>query len=242
LKAGGGMAVGLPNSDRIFSKATGTLSLPHVPTRVHIFADSTLNRSLVATADFCNNGCTATFTATSATIIHDATGEVISQSFKHPRERLWPFHMSTPAANTSIGNVVRHELNADFVAYSSASFFSPPDTSLIQALNNGWLGNFPRLTAAMVAANKPNSISTAKGHLQQTRQKNHRHTMSTPESPPAAEASDADEYSDSVLTKLVTRQEFLNSSDMPDRFPYISHRGYAYMLISVFKGYIKQMT
>ena len=54
LKAGGGLQVGLPNGDLIYSKATGTLVTPPISTNVHVFEDNALNRSLVATADFCN--------------------------------------------------------------------------------------------------------------------------------------------------------------------------------------------
>jgi len=80
MKAGGGFSVGLPNGDSISSKATGTLNTPPLSTNVHIFDDTNLQRSLVATADFCNNGCTAVFTSTSATIVHDETGQIISQT------------------------------------------------------------------------------------------------------------------------------------------------------------------
>ena len=170
------MTVGLPNGTSIKSAATGTLSNNNFIIPVPIFSNNALNRSLISTADYCNNGCTAVFTATSATITHDASGEIISQSHKEPHDRLWPFGLPTIQTH----NVVRHEINADFVAYSSASFFSPPDTSLANALKLGWLGNFPRLTARMLTANKPNSLSTAKGHLQQTRQRNYRSTHPAP--------------------------------------------------------------
>ena len=239
------MAVGLPNGDLIHSKATGTFSTEPLTTKVDIFDDRALQRSLIATADFCNNGCTVTFTATSATVTHDATGKVISQSFKHPSDRLWPYDTSVIPPNFTAGNVVRHEINADFVAYSHASFFSPPDTSMANALKLGWLGNFPRLTAHMFNSDKPNSIATAKGHLQQTRQKNRSTALKSTSSPPTAEkiddaqdTIDGAENSNIILTKIETRNEFLNSSDLPGRFNYISHRGYEYILISVFRGYI----
>ena len=44
-----------------------------------------------------------------------------------------------------------------------------------------------------------------------------------------------DETANSVK---IIRSSDLNSSDMAGRFPFISHRGYEYMLISVFRGYI----
>ena len=174
-----GMIVGLPNGDNITSAAAGILSNNKFSISVPLFSNTSLNRSLISTADYCNNGCTATFTATSATITHDASGDILSYSSKGPTDRLWPFDSLSQVPRSTVSNVVRHEINADFVAYSSASFFSPPDTSLANALTLGWLGNFPRLTATMLLANKPNSISTAKGHLQQTRQKNHSSTYNT---------------------------------------------------------------
>jgi len=236
-----GVTVGLPNGTSIKSAATGTLSNNKFIIPVPIFSNNALNRSLISTADYCNNGCTAVFTATSATITHDASGEIISQSYKEPHDRLWPFGLPTIQTH----NVVRHEINADFVAYSSASFFSPPDTSLANALKLGWLGNFPRLTARMLTANKPNSLSTAKGHLQQTRQRNYRSTHpapsqrvvdhnSTPQPDPESDVSD----NNLVFTKISRRADFLNSSDMPGRFTHVSHRGYEYVLISVYRGYI----
>ena len=126
----------------------------------------------MATADFCNNGCTAIFNSTSATIIHDETGQIISRSSKDPQARLWPFDPSSVSPKILVNNVVRHEINADFVAYCHASFCSPPDNSMYEALRKGFLGNYPRLTAKMFRSNMPNSPSTAKGHLKQRRQSN----------------------------------------------------------------------
>jgi len=239
------MAVGLPNGDLIHSVATGTLSTEPLTTTVEIFDDCALQRSLIATADFCNNGCTVVFTATSATVTHDASGKIISKSFKHPTDRVWPYEFPNDPATLTAANVVRHEINADFVAYSHASFFSPVDTAMLNALKKGWLGNFPRLTAQMFSSDKPNSVSTAKGHLQQTRQKNRSSATKSEPPPPEAEkiddsqdAIDDAEYPDVILTKIETRNKFLNSSDLPGRFNYISHRGFEYILISVFRGYI----
>jgi len=124
------IGVGLPNGNTIISAAAGILSNTKFSIPVPIFSDKSLNRWLISTADYCNNGCTAVFTSTSATITHDESGEIISQSFKSPSDRLWPFDFNSLQSH----NVVRHEINADFVAYSSASFFSPPDTSLVNAL------------------------------------------------------------------------------------------------------------
>jgi hypothetical protein len=241
-KAGGGQNVGLPNGDVITSKATGTLLTAPVSTEVHVFSDDDLQRSLIATADFCNKGCTAIFTSTSATIIHDATGKIISRSTKEPEARLWPFDLPAQIPTISSNNVVRHEINADFVAYSHASFCSPCDRTMSDALRKGFLGNFPRLTPKMFDSEKPNAEATAKGHLKQTKQKSRKKpagTKSPPPPPPTYdEAADELAESDFISTQIIRTTDFLNSSDMPGRFPHISYRGYEYMLISVFRGYI----
>ena len=167
---GGGLRVGLPNGDAIASTATGILSTPIISPAAHIFPDSSLNRSLVGVAEYCNNGCTMIFTATSSTCIHDATGTIISQTAKAPTAKLWPMELA-PANPGSIANVIRHEINADFIAFCHASFFSPCDSAMYAALVKGYLGNFPRLTAKIFNSNRPNSIATAKGHLKQRKQK-----------------------------------------------------------------------
>jgi len=170
-----------------------------------VFDDRDLNRSLFATADFCNQGCTAIFTSTSATIIHDKTGQVICQDFKEPHARLWPYNNTAVVPIPSAGNVVRHEINADFVSYSHASFCSPVDTSMTNALQKGWLGNFPRLTAKMFNKDKPNSTSTAKGHLTQTKQKSKssKKAASSPQPPPGYEdIPDEPKFFNYIFTKL----------------------------------------
>ena len=136
--------MGLYNCDAIFSIATGILPIPLVSTEVHIFPDNVLNRSLLGVVEYCNNGCTMIFTAISSACFHDATGMVISQNPNAPTAKLWSINLA-PVTWSTIANVVRHEINADFVALSHASLFSPCDRALYSTL----LGNFPRLTAKM---------------------------------------------------------------------------------------------
>lgn len=160
------MAAELPNGSVIRSTATGTLETPPIFTKVHIFPDDQLDRSLISPADYCNAGCTAIFTATSATIIHDETGEIVILSTKALTDRLWPFQSPEGKINTA----VKHEINADFVTYTHACFGSPTDSCMLKALKKGNLSTLPRLTTKMFSSNLPNSPATAKGHLDQTRQ------------------------------------------------------------------------
>ena len=113
---------------------------------------------------------------------------------------------------------------------------------MYDALRKGYLGNFPRLTPQMFNADRPNSTSTAKGHLRQSRQKTRHKAKKTSSPPPPTytddEAADELQYSDYIFAKIQRTSELLNSSDMAGRFTHISYRGYEYMLVSVFRGYI----
>jgi len=230
--------VGLPNGNTIASTATGVLPTPFVSPVAHIFPDNLLNRSLVSCAEYCNNGCTVILTATSSTCIHDESGTIISQTPKDPNSKLWPMELN-PVEPSSIANVVRHEINADFVAFSHASFFSPCDSALYTALTKGYLGNFPRLTAKMFNSDRPNSTATSKGHLKQRRQKSRRAkgVKPVPQSIPEKEADEL-KYEESILIKVIRSKDNINYSDMPGRFPFNSHLGHEYMLLSTFRGYI----
>ena len=237
--------MGLSNGNIISSTATGTLQTPHFAIPAHIFPDKSLDRSLNATVDYCNQGCTVIYTGTSVTVIHDATGEIVTQASKRPEERLWPVDTDTLPPQATTHNVVRHEIDADIVSYAHAAFCSPPDSSMYKALCKGWLGNYPGVTAATFYANKPNSTATAKGHLDQRRQKNKRRKFIKPTIPGSSSHISSNQaqredtaYSNIATTKVLKSSDLTNYSDMPGRFPYISYRGYEYMLVSVYRGAI----
>ena len=251
VKPGGGLTVGLPNGAAIRSVATGILETPPISTKAHIFSDTDLDRSLVSTAEFCNQGCTATLTATSLTIVHDATGTIVAHSTKDKSDRLWPAfqHNDTPLPSPVTANLlVRHEINADFVAYFHATMGSPPDSSMERALRAGYFSNVDRITAKMFRDNQPNSVATAKGHLDQSRKgiqsttKTRTARRGPPSSPPQAldVHDDCDLGPEQAKDAIVfqVRQVNENSSDLTGRFPYISRQGFQYMLISIYRGYI----
>jgi hypothetical protein len=82
-----------------------------------------------------------------------------------------PSNIQTPTVCFASANIfVKDEPNAVFVAYQSACFLNPPDSTFENAAQKGYLGNLPRLTAKMIRNNRPNSIGTAHGHLNRLRQ------------------------------------------------------------------------
>ena len=248
ISPGGGLVVGLPNGDAIRSVATGKLHTIPISTTVHIFPDNQLDRSLNSTADFCNQGCTATFTATSMTIVHDESRIIVASSTKLPTDKLWPSYQHdsnlTPIPPIALANImVRHEINADFVAYVHACLGSPSDSTMLRALKAGYLSEYGRITANMFSSNMPNSIATAKGHLDQTRQGSQSTTKQrkSPTKPISVDINDESDFGPEQFEKVATFQVIKaneNASDLTGKFPYISRRGFMYQLISIYRSYI----
>lgn len=176
--------MGLPNGTHyITSNVVGTLSLEgtngsSVNIPAHLFPDNALDRTLVSLADICNQGCTAILTATDITI-NNSQGLPILHAPKESTAKLWPVSLlqskqvvqhdkhqqQQTLVSSRVYATIRHDLNADYVILSHASFGSPPVSTLVRALQRGYLTSYPRLTVQMVNANKPVSAATARGHL-----------------------------------------------------------------------------
>jgi hypothetical protein len=109
----------------------------------------------------CNQGCTATFTQRDVTIT-DVTGNRILHGTKEPHATLWSLPLPVPPLRSaSAQNVIRHELDAEFVEFVHACFGFPAVSTFLAAAKRNYLSSFPRITHAMIAANRPNSIATA---------------------------------------------------------------------------------
>jgi hypothetical protein len=105
--------------------------------------------------------------------IVDLNHQVLCKGTKGEHDKLWfmPSEIQTPTVSFASANIfVKDEPNAVFVAYQSACFLNPPDSTFENAVQKGYLGNLPRLTASMIRKNRPNSIGTALGHLNRLRQ------------------------------------------------------------------------
>jgi len=103
----------------------------------------------------------------------DPNHQVLCKGIKGEFDKLWfmPSEIQTPTVCFASANIfVKDEPNAVFVAYQSACFLNPPDSTFENAVRKGYLGNLPRLTGNMIRKNRPNSIGTALGHLNRLRQ------------------------------------------------------------------------
>ena len=254
--------VKLPNGNFIESIGHTIIKIPHstVTLKAHVFDNNTLGTSLLSISELASQGCTTVFDNTSVTV-KDKHGRTILQGAKEPSARLWCIPLPTgqaptlpvhPAANLAIHNTT----HAEYVKFTHATFGSPPTSTLYKAAKNGWLSNFPRITAKMISMNDPNAMATAIGHLDRVRQR--QYSTKPSHAPPQAsipitetsvrptdtsdndrednDAVEEDEFFD-VYTKLVAASD-INHSDLTGRFPTTSRRGNQYLLVSVWNGYV----
>ena len=177
----GGRQVTYPEGETHTSIGTATFKgnhdVPDIP--VQIFSDADLRQSLVAMSDYTRRGCAIILTedairyTTKASI--DEVLPLVKVTLMQPKVRsakLWTVPTNnTPTVRTVIeaNNVVRNQLDANFVAWWHASMGSRTISTLCAAIHRGALRNVERLTTRRVQQNPPHTIATAMGHLDLTR-------------------------------------------------------------------------
>lgn len=244
------LGVTLPDGSIIRSTHTALLNIPSLPTesrRCHVFPALNATGSLLSIGKLCDNGCTAVYDKSTVTIHRD--GVAILQGHRDPLSRLWMIDISRPIVNDTIATAsaaaaMTHgggDSSAATVAFLHAALGSPATSTLIAAIEKGFVA-LPTLTAESVRRNRPTSLATAKGHLDQTRQ-GQRSTNSAKNNTYFDEetmldmfpaTSPAERRSRIVFTKILearklpTNQHF---SDSTGRFPVPSKRGNEYCMI-----------
>ena len=147
---------------KIKSIKSGKIKFDSIDHEVNVFKNEDLSLSLHSAADFTNNGDNKVILHKRGFEIVNPDDKVILKGNKLPDDRLWKL----PPTREAIGNLfIKNEFDAEFVAYSSACFGNPPDSTLIKAVKRGYLSNYKRLTPKMIHANQPHSIASAEGHL-----------------------------------------------------------------------------
>jgi hypothetical protein len=260
------LAVQFP--DGVVAQSTGTtnIALPATTTAIsaHVFPDNALNQSLFSIIDITDKGYDVTFHSAGVAIQYH--GAPIYFQEKLPTDLFWQLPLSSvvpPAPEVPVTCIANHSMalpsDNDFVAFMHAAFGSPAISTFLRALRRKWLDTIPRLTAAMVSANRPNSIATALGHLDQTRQgldstKIKPPVAPPPEPPPSSsehdpspdELDNVDPYDpdgvdcyDGAQSPLLFCKTFNTADvDASGRFTIPSSRRNEYQLLSYFKGYV----
>jgi hypothetical protein len=168
---------------------------------------------------------------------------------KAPHDKLWNLdladiiHHQHPTTQTGTAfQTIKLDIDAEFVAFTHAMLASCPISTMIKAVEKGWLSNYPKLTANMIRTNPPVSRAIAMGYLDQTRQGQHSTHPSRPKpTHPSADPDDADEDNDdpSLRFQVLPVSDFAtNSSNDPGRFPFPTKSGWNYLLVSTMNGYV----
>ena len=249
----GPIFVGLPNGSSIASIASGIFSTANLPTiPAHIFSDSHLERSLISLSDYTNRGCTVQLDSSSVSMTYN--GKTVKVGSKLHDEKLWKMDFSdlsllsaASVENSTAANMVTHQYNAEYVAYTHACFGSPTNRTFYEAVRKGFILGLPRLTAKLIASNPPSSVPAAQGHLDLHRQglrstkvksKKRRHLA-----PPATvddpdleqiDTPNGDLFVHSIEVPVPRRY----SADGTGCLPITSSRGSNYLLVSVFNSYV----
>ena len=236
----------MPNGTTAQSKATGFYHLANStgpPIKAYVFDDNSIGRTLIGAADICNNGRTVSLTQDSCKI-HEGEKLIFSTS-KKSTEKLWEADLTSLIQHReeehTANLAIHHELNADYVKFVHASFFSPAVSTFVNALRKNWLFNFPRITADMVSKNPPHSKATAMGHLNQIRQglqstKHVAYNSSNSDSPISDEVFSQDDSNQFTLATVhITGTNF---SDASGRLQVQSKHGNNYLFVSTYNNYV----
>jgi hypothetical protein len=163
-----------PNGSTMTSTHEADLDLPMLPPaarHIHIVPDLACT-SLISMGQLCDAGCTIAFTATTITVSNNGT--IVLTGHRTPLTRLWHFTLPTPSplptlpSNYALASI-GFATPAEIIAFAHAALFSPALSTLHQALEKGYLINFPGLTPTLLRKHPPRSIAMIKGHLDQTR-------------------------------------------------------------------------
>jgi hypothetical protein len=202
--------------------------------KAHIFKDLH-SASLISLGQLCDDDCIITLNKQSLQVIKN--NKVIMQGTRNVTDGLWDIPINPTPSLQHRSNVIitKDKTKTELVQYLHACCFSPSSSTFIKAVRNGNFITWPGLDAKLIHKHLPDSIATAKGHLDQEQQ----NLQSTKE--PTVSTSDEDFFPTSPEPTVTTNEccavlfpfvpKHVGYTDLTGRFPHISARGNKYLLI-----------
>lgn len=157
----------LSNGTQLISTHEGLLNLDFLPLssrHVHIFADASLNSSLIGIGIFTDAGFRVIYDSSSVQVVN-AAGDILLHGTRDLTSKLWVFEMQPHFVTNNILQFPRH---ADRVLYYNRCFCSCANSTMEYALKSKILV-IPDLPVALFLKNMPNQVAQASGHLDRTR-------------------------------------------------------------------------
>jgi hypothetical protein len=166
------------NGQELTAIGRDIFTIKHIAVVAYLFRDENLVHNLLGMAPFADKGCTAVFTAREFHLYHQTTLLIAG---KRHSANLWHVALDEgptievpstfPEGPPTTQVLLLHEdtrRDKNYVQFVHACMGSPPPTTFLQAIQKGYLtgaDQFPRLTTRMVRKHMPNSMATARGHL-----------------------------------------------------------------------------
>lgn len=238
------ITVTCPDGSVMMSTKTAILDLPQIPIearRCHLFP--TIQGALLSIGKFCDHGMTATFDDTKVEIRNKLTGNIVLAGKRDNRGMYMIPLIATSsepyqASNSTIYSIINDKPVATRVAFLSATLGNPADSTFLHAAQQGHLNSIPNITADQIRKYPPNSIESAKGHLDQSKQgtwstkpkrsKPKRSELSNPQAPEPDPIGPAP-ATDILFMKLTCSSQL--HGDSTGRFPVTSSKGNKKVLI-----------
>jgi hypothetical protein len=207
-----------------------------------------LTNNLLSIPVLCDAGCEVFFHATGCKVTLNS--KVILRGWRDPHHCLWRVRIiddgwttnlkvHDDAPDTMSDNIANSLYDCDntqqLTRFYHACLSSPVKSTLLVAINKGYLKGFPGLTANRINRHSIINNATTKGHLDQTRQ-GQRPTLRSPTAITPlptlpTPAHDGTTPSDDLL--FMTSHDLTGTiySDQTGRFPVTSNRGHAYLVL-----------
>lgn len=261
------ITVTLPAGTTATSTHTACLNLPQLPLtarKVHLFPNFV--GSLLSIGILCDHGMIATYTSTTVTIT-DKKDQIILTGTRSPTNNIWLIDISSHSSSLAStapnivhspsplrSGAVRTEAigtHAQIVNYYHSSMGSPVVSTLYRALSQSYV-SLPGLTPALLRKYAPNTVPSAKGHLDQYRHglRSTKPNVADPTSNQSLDETDSDRYPVStprssnralVYTRTVNLND-IRHSDLTGRFPIPAKSGAQYILVMYCGNYIHAET
>jgi hypothetical protein len=226
------LTVRLPNGATMESSHTAELDIPELnaaASKSPVFPGMA-NHSLLSVGKLCNEGCIATFKQAAVTICDSDNSQILSG----PRDLntgLWRInlkqtnnHMPGPVAN----NVYELRNTGSLVHYLHKALFSPTKYAMLQAIKDGHLITWPRLTEDAINKHLTLTPATAMGHMNQR----HQNIRSTSKAPIEKQPTpDIDLGTKTHLVYAVVVDQGQLYTDLTGEFPVRSSKGNSYVMV-----------
>ena len=219
-----GIMVKQPDGSIIRSTHVGILDVPTIgETVAHIFPS--LVGSLISISVLVDLGLTATYSSKHV-CIYQGEREIL-RGDRDPSTGLWMLDLSKFTKSHTASLAIQVRTQSEVAAFWHGTFGSPALTTLIKAMDKGFI-TLPGVSAALMRKHAPNPVATSLGHLDQTRQ-----GLRSTRPPPTEDIDDPTEYNHEPKRHIIVKfsRTGRNYMDMAGRFPHQSARGANYMMI-----------